>query len=88
MQKILAGILFIGISTVVYASTDKPYQGQQPRVIKSLSQSDIEGYLNGKGMGLAKAAELNHYPGPRHVLDVADKPGLTDRQKAQTRQLY
>jgi Spy/CpxP family protein refolding chaperone len=45
-------------------------------------------YLNGEGMGLAKAAELNHYPGPRHVLDVADKLGLSPEQMAATRALF
>ena len=42
-------------------------------------------YLNGEGMWLAKAAELNHYPGPRHVLDIADKLGLSPDQLAATR---
>ena len=45
-------------------------------------------YLNGEGMGLAKAAELNHYPGPRHVLDIADKLGLSPDQLAATRALF
>jgi Spy/CpxP family protein refolding chaperone len=34
-------------------------------------------------MGLAKAAELNHYPGPKHVLDLADELELTDAQRAE-----
>ncbi len=45
-------------------------------------------YLNGEGMGLAKPAELNHYPGPRHVLDIADKLGLSPGQLAATRALF
>ena len=45
-------------------------------------------YLNGEGMGLAKAAELNHYPGPRHVLDIAEKLGLSPDQLAATRALF
>ncbi len=45
-------------------------------------------YLNGEGMGLAKAAELNHYPGPRHVLDIADKLGLSPDQLTATRALF
>jgi Spy/CpxP family protein refolding chaperone len=45
-------------------------------------------YLNGEGMGLAKAAELNHYPGPRHVLDIADKLALSPDQLAATRALF
>lgn len=45
-------------------------------------------YLSGEGMGLAKPAELNHYPGPRHVLDVADKLGLSSDQLTATRALF
>ena len=34
----------------------------------------------GRGMGLARAGELNHYPGPAHVLDLWDRLGLTPGQ--------
>jgi Spy/CpxP family protein refolding chaperone len=33
-------------------------------------------------MGYAKAAELNHYPGPMHTLELADKLGLSAEQRA------
>ena len=36
-----------------------PYAGQQKRIIKALSDADIQALQNGEGMGLAKAAELN-----------------------------
>ena len=42
------------------------YAGEEKRVIKSLSETDIEELKNGKGWGLAKAAELNTVPG-RHT---------------------
>jgi len=32
-------------------------------------------------MGMAKAAELNVYPGPKHVLDLAQQLQLTDAQR-------
>ena len=70
------------------ANTDSPYRGQQHRNIKALSQNDIDGYLEGKGMGFAKAAELNHYPGPRHVLDLSEKLKLSDKQLKQTQTLF
>ena len=44
-------------------------------------------YLSGAGMGYAKPAELNHFPGPMHVLELADKLGLSGEQRATTRQL-
>lgn len=70
------------------ADTASPYIGQQLRDIKSLSQSDIDGYLSGKGMGYAKAAELNHYPGPRHVLDMENELKLSNKQREQTEALF
>lgn len=60
------------------------YAGEERREIKSLSMEEIEQLLQGHGMGLAKAAELNHYPGPRHVLDLGGKLELTPEQSAAT----
>jgi hypothetical protein len=37
-----------------------------------LSQEEIDGLLAGEGMGYARSAELNGYPGPRHVLDMTE----------------
>jgi Spy/CpxP family protein refolding chaperone len=65
-----------------------PYAGQQTRAIKSLSQQEVADYLDGKGMGFAKAAELNGYPGPAHVLELADKLGLTSDQKTRTEAVF
>jgi len=65
-----------------------PYSGQEQREIKALSASDIKMYLEGHGMGLAKAAELNHYPGPRHVLDLATALKLSHEQFTKTQQTY
>ena len=39
-------------------------------------------------MGLAKAGELNSYPGPLHVLELASQLALTDAQRAATEALY
>ncbi len=56
--------------------------------IKALSVDDVHGYLSGKGMGQAKAAELNGYPGPSHVLSLSMELELTPGQKAQTQTLF
>jgi hypothetical protein len=53
------------------------YAGQQARGIKALSQTEVEGLLQGKGMELAKTAELNSYPGPAHALELVAELGLT-----------
>jgi hypothetical protein len=58
------------------------YAGQQTRDIKALSERDIAGLLEGQGAGMAKAAELNGYPGPAHTLDLKDPLGLDAGQVA------
>ena len=63
------------------------YAGQEGREIKSLSAEEINQYASGAGMGYAKAAELNHFPGPMHVLELADKLDLSAEQRAATRRL-
>jgi len=65
-----------------------PYAGQQTRAIKALSDDDIAGLLKGEGMGYAKAAELNGYPGPKHVLDLADRLKLTEAQRQQVQAIF
>jgi len=76
------------VSLIAFANTDSPYSGQENREIKSLSQHEITGYLNGKGLGYAKAAELNQFPGPRHVLDLATELKLSDEQVRQSETLF
>ena len=73
------------ITSPLYASS---YAGEQQREIKALSADDIDGYLTGAGMGLAKSAELNGYPGPLHVLELADDLALSAEQKSATQSLY
>jgi len=88
MSKI-AGIGFLLFLTANIALADEPspYAGQQAREIKALSPQEVQDYLEGKGMGFAKAAELNRFPGPLHVLGLADKLRLTREQKARTEQI-
>lgn len=93
MEKIRITALLFGaiavISTLAYAATSKsPYSGQEKRQIKSLSSGEIEGLLGGKGLGYAKSAELNHYPGPLHVIETASKISLAGKQLADTKFLY
>lgn len=69
-------------------AADNPYAGQQHRPIKALSDQEVSDYLNGRGIGTSKAAELNHYPGPRHVLDHASDLNLTPQQAASAQQVH
>ena len=67
---------------------DAPYAGQQGRSIKALSDDDIAALRKGEGMGMAKAAELNGYPGPAHVLTLAPQLGLTESQQRQVAAIF
>jgi Spy/CpxP family protein refolding chaperone len=60
-----------------------PYVGPETREIKALSPEQIEDLLAGEGLGYALAAELNHYPGPRHVLALADSLELSPAQRTE-----
>ena len=64
-----------------------PYAGQQQRSIKALSDQEVAALLEGHGAGFAKAAELNGYPGPMHVLELADRLGLSAEQRTATQRL-
>ncbi len=57
-----------------------PYADQKGREIKALSAEELQQYEAGEGMGLALAAELNRYPGPRHALELAGELDLSDEQ--------
>jgi len=76
---ILAFTLF---GAAAMAAQPSPYAGQESRAIKALSEAEIDDLRNGRGMGLAKAGELNGYPGPIHVLDMGAELGLTQEQRA------
>jgi len=87
VRYLFVSIVFL-ISVTEGSSADSPYVGQESRGIKALSSQEISGYLSGHGMGLAKAAELNGYPGPAHVLELAEELELTGEQTEQTEALF
>ena len=64
------------------------YTGEVDRVIKSLSAKDIKDLTLGNGMGLAKAAELNGYPGPKHVLEMQEELFLEKEQLTSIKQIF
>jgi len=57
-----------------------PYADQEKSGIAALDADELRGLLEGEGMGLARAAELNGYPGPKHVLELAEQLELTAEQ--------
>ena len=59
----------------------QPYADLRDRAIRALSPEQVDDLLAGRGAGYALAAELNHYPGPAHVLELADALGLGAEQR-------
>src|ERR1700750_557114 len=70
------------------ALAQSPDSGMQDRSIKALSEQEVSDLKTGRGMGLALAAELNGYPGPSHVLELADKLELSDDQRTRIKVLF
>src|SRR3954469_2535101 len=64
-----------------------PYAGLQARPVKALSDQQLADLRAGRGMGMALPAELNGYPGPVHVLELAEALGLTPEQRERVQAL-
>ena len=86
--RLLACVIAIAFMFPATAIAASPYAGEQRRNIKSLSQGEIDDYLAGNGMGFAKSAELNGYPGPSHVLELAISLDLSQGQRMRTTQIF
>jgi hypothetical protein len=83
----IAAILFL-LPMLGWAQTHQPYAGLETRPIKALSDQQIADLKAGRGMGFALAAELNGYPGPSHVLELADQLGLSEAQRSAVQTLF
>jgi Spy/CpxP family protein refolding chaperone len=81
-------VVIVASTATATAQSTSPYACQEQQAIKALSDEDIRDLLEARGMGLAKAAELNSYPGPLHVLQLANQLGLSDAQRQATDSLY
>jgi Spy/CpxP family protein refolding chaperone len=68
--------------------TRSPYVGLEGREVKALGPEEVRALLAGEGMRMALPAELNHYPGPRHVLDLAAELNLSPAQRAATERVF
>ncbi|MEX0780117.1 MAG: hypothetical protein WD491_03770 [Balneolales bacterium] len=91
MNRLLYSLLPVFTILLLGCTQDQhqsPYSGQESLEIKALTTQEVEGFLNGMGMGLSKVAELNQYPGPKHVLELVDQLELSDQQREQTEALF
>ena len=96
-----ASLMLLLVGLIVTGSSNSPAQAQAQLTptpsaygelldteIRGIDPATIEGYRTGAGLGLALPAELNGYPGPRHVLELADELELTSGQQTQIQALF
>src|SRR5215470_4496604 len=89
MQRfLLAAAALVVMCGAASAQSHQPYAGFEKRPVKALSSQQIDDLQTGRGMGLALAAELNGYPGPSHVLELADRLDLSPDQRSQVQRLF
>src|SRR3970040_2422628 len=65
-----------------------PYIPLLDSPIRGLSVDEISDLETGAGAGFARAAQLNGYPGPRHILDLQAQLDLSEDQLAEVQTLY
>jgi hypothetical protein len=97
---VLAGALLVGCAAVHAQGHQHHDMGSMPGMAatpSAASAASSAGYTpeeraaglrEGRGMGLAMPAEANGYPGPRHVLELAEQIGLSADQRARTQALF
>ncbi len=91
MKKFIFFVAILLVLSAVAYSQEQHQATQHAQAslkVRSLSDADIKGYLEGRGMGLAKPAELNSYPGPMHVLELAEKLELTESQRSGAQRIF
>jgi Spy/CpxP family protein refolding chaperone len=90
---LLAGPITAGLA-IAAAAEIRPHHAASPAAgpegseISSLSAKDVEDLAAGRGWGFAKPAELNGYPGPLHVLELAETLSLAPEQRAQVQAIF
>ena len=96
MNKRIITYVLIGIATSLVSVTKvfaqqhqhggqhnsfrSPYVEQLDSPVRGLNSSEVDNLLNGRGSGYARMAELNGYPGLRHVLDLSSELNLSAQQ--------
>ena len=87
MKTFAPALLALLFSAGAALAQGSPYAGQEVRPIKALSDEDLSALTQGRGIGFAKAAELNGYPGPMHVIELSQRLDLTPEQRSASEKL-
>lgn len=95
-------LFYLGIVSIIVLTTaivnspfgyaeqpeNSPYATQLDSPIRGLSAQEVDDLLKGRGAGYARMAELNSYPGPRHILDLQHKLSLSPNQVQQIEAVF
>lgn len=88
MTRTLPLLLALAVAAPAAAQHDPAHHGRPAAGVPSgLGADEAEGLLEGRGLGMARPAELHSYPGPLHVLELADALGLEAEQRATAERL-
>jgi Spy/CpxP family protein refolding chaperone len=86
------GAVVFPVPSLAQSGHDHQHSGapaaQAHRRVDALQREFDQVVADGRGFGLAFAADQNGYPGPLHVLELKDALGLTPEQEARVRALY
>lgn len=83
-----ASLWALALAVVPAASAQENLQtGDHPKRHLAMQAREFHNLEQGRGMGMASAAETNGYPGPKHVLEHATALELTDAQLDRSREL-
>ena len=63
-----------------HTHTTSPYAHTQSSEVATLTPEEVRELRNGEGMGLARPAELNQFPGPKHLLELVADLDLNQAQ--------
>jgi hypothetical protein len=83
----LTSIVMISLIALAQHVHQGPATEVQAGATSSLTAEAVQQLLDGEGMGLARSAELNEYPGPKHVLDLETALALTPDQRRQVEEI-
>ncbi|MBI2078425.1 MAG: Spy/CpxP family protein refolding chaperone [Euryarchaeota archaeon] len=88
----LAPLLLVVVALAGCATPAQPAPNTYAELLKSpirgLSADEIASLENGSGAGLALPAELNGYPGPKHILEFRDELRLNESQLERIQALF
>jgi hypothetical protein len=70
-----------GVGHATPPGAASPYAAMRAREAAGLGAEEVADLRAGRGMGFALPAELNGYPGPMHVLELAGPLGLSAEQR-------